>query len=136
MALQNFVLPIADRPTGTHVFPARAIDPLLKEWSVALNCAPFTGLTFPFNSSTLSITLMIEYSWDGGATFPSNFQSRIIGSSTGVWGAAGAYPGTTIPFIGTTIPFNARLGGKPTHYRASGTVAGGSISFGITVTEA
>jgi hypothetical protein len=84
----------------------------------------------------MAITFGIAWSWDGGATFPQSTESAVTGQPTGIWGLARHTNAPIMtPNVGLGIPFDSTLGGSPTHYRAYMTVAGGPITFGLTVQE-
>jgi hypothetical protein len=92
----------------------------------------------------MSITFGSLWSWDGGVTFPESTQGTQNGTPTGIWGYAYTRdanghkvqgPPIMTPSVGLGMPYNRALGGSPTHYRAYMTVAGGPITFGITISE-
>jgi len=135
------VVPLADFQNGTLVAPSRAVPVGFQEVTVQINCTtgvqatPFTGFTHPFNDPAMSITFGIRWSWDGGVTFPGSTQGTQNGSSTGVWATDRAGNPVMTPNISAGLPFSSALGGHPTTYQPYGTVVGGPISFGLTISE-
>lgn len=127
---------------GTQTTPTRAIPAGFDSVEVDVNCttgnpsAPFTGFQHPFNAASMSITFGVQWSWDGGATFPQSTEGIVTGQPTGVWGTD-RHTGQPImtPDVGLGLPSDPTLGGSPTHYRAYMIVAGGPITFGLTVLE-
>jgi hypothetical protein len=135
-------VPIANQHNGTRTTPASAVPAGFDYATVAVDCttgiitAPFTGFAQPFSSTSMSITFGIQWSWDGGATFPQSTEGDVTGEPTGSWGTD-RHTGLPImtPSVGLGIPYDSTVGGYPTAYRAYMTVAGGPISFGLTVLE-
>jgi hypothetical protein len=135
-------LPVMNRANGPHSTPTRAVPASFDSATVLIDCTtgtpatPFTGFAHPFNSPAMSVTFGIAWSWDGGATFPQSTESAVTGQPTGIWGLARHTNAPIMtPNVGLGIPFDSTLGGSPTHYRAYMTVAGGPITFGLTVQE-
>lgn len=135
-------LPVTNRANGTHSTPTRAVPAGFDFATVTIQCtsgnpaSPFTGFPHPFSSPSMSITFGVQWSWDGGVTFPQSTEGTVTGQPTGVWGLARHTNAPIMtPDVGLGIPEDTALGGFPTHYRAYMTVAGGPISFGLTVQE-
>ena len=143
-------VPVGNHNNGTHTTPTRAIPVGFDSATVQINCTtgtpatPFTGFAHPFSSAAMSITFGIHWSWDGGATFPESTQKTQTGESTGIWGyervrapGGGFTQGAPImtPEVQLGLPDIGTPTGPPTTYRAYMTVAGGPITFGLTVLE-
>jgi hypothetical protein len=134
-------LPVTNRANGPHSTPTRAVPVGFDYATVLIDCtsgnpaSPFTGFAHPFSSAAMSVTFGIAWSWDG-VTFPQSTESTVTGQPTGVWGTD-RHTGQPImvPNVSLGMPSDSALGGAPTHYRAYMTVAGGPISFGLTVQE-
>ena len=135
---------------GTQATATRAVPAGFDSATVQIDCTtgdpanPFTGFQHPFNSTSMIITFGVQWSWDGGATFPQSTEGTQTGQPTGIWGYGVArdangnrVQGAPImtPSVGLGIPYDSTVGGYPTAYRAYMTVAGGPITFGLTVLE-
>jgi hypothetical protein len=137
------VLQIAQNtfPNGTRSTAARAVPVDFDFVTIQINCTtgdpgqPFTGFGAPFSDQSMSLTFGIQWSWDGGATFPGSTQAMVNGSATGTWGTDKQGNPIMSPFVTLGIPFDSNRGGRPTTYRAYGQVGGGPISFGLTGLE-
>lgn len=135
-------VPVGNHSNGTLTTAIRAVPVGFDAAIVTVNCttgnpaAPFSGFAHPFNSAAKSITFGVLWSWDGGVTFPQSTEKIDTGQPTGIWGTD-RHTGLPImaPEVGLGIPADFTLGGFPDHYRAYMTVAGGPITFGITVQE-
>jgi hypothetical protein len=135
-------LPVTNRANGTHSTPTRAVPAGFDYVEVDVNCtsgnvsSPFTGFAHPFSKTTMAVTFGVQWSWDGGATFPQSTEGMVTGQPTGVW-ATDRHTGLPVmtPSVGLSAPGIGDPSVPPTHYRAYMTVAGGPITFGITVQE-
>lgn len=97
--------------------------------------APFTGFANPFNSTSMEITFGMQWSWDGGVTFPGSTQATITGSPTGTWGTTKLGQPQMTPSVTLSMPFDSNLGGSPNAYRAFATLVNGPVTTGLTVSE-
>jgi len=124
---------------GTQTTKTRAVPAGFDSVTVLVNCttgnpsAPFTGFNDPFDATSMSIVFGINWSWDGGATFPGSTQGEQLGSPTGKWGTNKQGAPVMTPEVTLGMP---SVGGVfPNAYQAYMTVAGGPITFGLTVNE-
>lgn len=135
-------VPVATRQNGhlseaPHPLPARFVDA-----EIDINCTtgdpanPFTGFAKPFNDPNMALTFGVQWSWDGGLTFPASTEGTQNGSVDGTWGSD-HHTGLPImvPSVSLSVPFNAALGGHPNAYQGYATLAGGPVTFGVTITE-
>jgi len=135
---------------GTQSTPTRAVPAGFDSATVQINCTtgdpanPFTGFQHPFNSASMSITFGIQWSWDGGVTFPMSTEEAQTGQPTGIWGYErirlpdGGFeqgPPIMTPNVNLGAPGIGDPSVPPNAYRAYMTVAGGPITFGLTVLE-
>ena len=143
-------IPVGNRTNGTQITATRAVPAGFDSATVQINCTtgdpanPFTGFLHPFNSASMSITFGIQWSWDGGVTFPMSTEEAQTGQPTGVWGytytrdANGQRvqgPPIMTPSVNLGAPGIGDPSVPPNAYRAYMTVAGGPITFGLTVLE-
>ena len=95
--------------------------------------SPFTGFQRPFNSPNMSINFGIDFSWDGGTTFPQSSSATQQGSATGTWGTDRHGNPVMTPNTGLGLPSDAN-GNPPNAFRLTETVTNGPITYGLTVT--
>lgn len=132
-------LPVVDVPSGKVTTPTRTVPTGFVHVVVQLTGAttgnpatPFQGIAHPFSDPAMEITFGLEYSWDGGVTFPESVQSTLHGSPTGQW----PWKTTTMtPQVLLSLVSNINFGGTATSYRAYASVTGGPITTGLTVIE-
>lgn len=123
--------------TGNRQIPANFAAAIFTVNCTTGNPAgPFTGFADPFSDPNMAIEFGAQWSWDGGATWTDMTTGTVQGSPTGTWGTD-RHTGAAImaPSVGIGLPFDATKGGSPTNYRAGMLVAGGPITFGVTVQE-
>src|SRR5262252_8318132 len=134
-------VPVTNFQTGTMVAPARSVPLGVQEATIQTNCptgvpaTPFTGFAHPFSNPAMSITFGVKWSWDGGVTFPGSTQGTHNGNPTGVWATDRLGNPIMAADVSLGLPFSAALGGHPNTYQAYGTIVGGPISFGLTISE-
>lgn len=132
------LLPITDRNNGNLSSGSRALPGNINAAALRIDCTtgiigtPFQGFTHPFNNSSMKITLVTAFSWDGGVTFPESASTSAVGVPSGL-----NFNGTRVyaPMFSRGVPFDSTLGGRPTHYQATLTITGGPITFGASLEE-
>jgi len=134
-------VPVSNHGSGTITTAARSVPINFDSAEVDINCttgnqaAPFTGFTHSFSDPSEQITFGIEWSWDGGSTFPASTQGTQSGNINGIWGINRQGNPVMTPVVVLGIPYDSNLGGAPGTYRAYMTVVSGPITFGLTVLE-
>lgn len=148
MMVQTASTPVATLPVSTlaRAVPSRAAARTLlaglQAVTLTVQCttgaasaAAFTGFAAPFNDPALTLQFGVEWSWDGGSTWPMATHGTQQGSATGTWGTdkATGKP-VTSPVVSLGVP---AIGGvPPTHYRAFVVAGAGPVSCGLGVGEA
>lgn len=142
MALSTIqLLPVSNQPNGSRTAGARTVPGNFVSAELDIDCttgnpaSPFAGFADPFSDPAMQIAFTIQWSWDGGTTFPSTSSATIHGQPTGIWATGADGVPVMTPSFSTSLPRNTALGGTPNTYRASIAVAGGPISFGLTLKE-
>lgn len=135
------LLPVGNQANGSRTTSTRSVPGNFVSAELNIDCtsgnpgSPFTGFATPFNSPSMVLTFSIAWSWDGGSSFPSVASATITGKATGIWATGADGVPVMTPSFSASRPSNAALGGSPTSYRATLNLAGGPVSFGLTLKE-
>lgn len=134
------VIPVKNQGNGQVKTAIGAIPAGLKGIQLTIQCTtgdpanPFTGFQRPFNDPAMTITTGIDWSWDGGATYPQSTSGTQAGSPTGIFGTdRHGNPIMTPELFLFGFPSNDVSGAPPNAFRLTETINGGPITYGVTV---
>lgn len=132
-------IPVKNQGNGQVKTALGALPVHLQQVVLTIQCttgdpaAPFTGFQRPFNDPAMSINFGIDWSWDGGVTYPQSSSGTQQGSATGTWGTDRQGHPIMTPTIGLGMPMDD-TGAFPNAFRLTETINGGPITYGVTVT--